>query len=986
MKKLLPFIILLFAVLIMSISCSENPSADSGVAPDINLEPAVQKYTREYWGEWKKMDQTETWEITSTWIKVNGKYLSRDVVLAKPSENVISVTDGKITYCLYAVRTASSLISGSVESDDGARGVGGWLPVVVQNINDRFDVTETTTNGEGVFSADKLIPGDEYKITIGDTSLTVTPSFDGEDIGNITLRDGVNFKVSLSNGNDIMFAGSDYYSMNLIIENIGDANCTAATYSLTADEGLEFINSYSEGVLLRTVAAGEKKTIPLRVRCNIPETETAIRKLHLTITDRNGTTWNDSVSLKFYKNTITINVISENGRPISGVIIGEGRTYSITNKTNYSIEVPVSPESYLMVFSGAIANASSNTEAAYSIGLDCPAIEADELLKELGTDVNNFEPNDDEIHAQTLLLGKSMVAYLFENDIDYYYLEPFHEWDEGRVIREATCTEDGLKVSTCLICGRTAELAIPATGHDWDEGKVTKEATCTEDGLKVSTCSVCGKTEEIAIPSLGHSCDEGTVVKPATCGETGLKMLTCLRCGAQLEEILPTTAHSFDEDNWTSDSDYHWHASVCGHDVIDGKAAHTWVQSSVKAATCTTTGSITYQCSVCNASKTETISTLGHKWDEGVITKAATCTETGTKTFTCSVCSETRTESIPATGHSFSSEWTSDSSYHWHAATCGHSDVKDKASHTWVYYSGTSATCTTSGSATYRCSVCGATKTETLAATGHKWNSGVVVTSPTCTTTGTKKYTCTNCSATKSETIAALGHSFSNAWTSDSDYHWHVSTCGHDVISGKASHSWNSGVVTVQPTYNSEGVKTYTCTVCGRTRTESISFEFTVGSIGPAGGWVFYDKGSYSNGWRYLEAAPKDLDKMYQWGDDGIFDTLELIGWGKQNTETIANNSTIRIDNAAKACLDYTVNGYDDWFLPSISELNKMYVNLYKKNLGGFRSNDYYMSSSEKYENYNYDTHGVWNLLFTDGSKVGCTRSNSYRVRPIRAF
>ena len=1042
MKSRLPLIIVLFALILILSACSGNPSADiPGDSQGSQPEPEIMKYSREYWGEWKKMDQTETWEITSTWIKVNGKYLSRDVVLAKPSENVISVTDGKITYCLYAVRTASSLISGSVESDDGARGVGGWLPVVVQNINDRFDVTETTTNGEGVFSADKLIPGDEYKITIGDTSLTVTPSFDGEDIGNITLRDGVNFKVSLSNGNDIMFAGSDYYSMNLIIENIGDANCTAATYSLTADEGLEFINSYSEGVLLRTVAAGEKKTIPLRVRCNIPETETAIRKLHLTITDRNGTTWNDSVSLKFYKNTITINVISENGRPISGVIIGEGRTYSITNKTNYSIEVPVSPESYLMVFSGAIANASSNTEAAYSIGLDCPAIEADELLKELGTDVNNFEPNDDEIHAQTLLLGKSMVAYLFENDIDYYYLEPFHEWDEGRVIREATCTEDGLKVSTCLICGRTAELAIPATGHDWDEGKVTKEATCTEDGLKVSTCSVCGKTEETAISAFGHDWDGGIVTKKATCTDDGLKVCTCSVCGATEEITIPS--HGHDWSKWTT----------------------------TVVMTCTEDGLKVRTCSVCGETGEEVLHSSGHQWNGGVETKTASCTEEGTKLFTCTVCGETRTESIPVQpdAHAFDEDhWTTDTDYHWHAATCGHDVKSDYGLHSWN--SGVITVAPThqnAGTKTYTCTTCGLTRTETLPAqadahtfdevnwtsdsdyhwhaatcghnvvkdkAAHTWVQGSVK-AATCTTNGSVTYTCSVCEATKTETIPAYGHSFSTIWSSDSNYHWHAATCGHSVVSDKTAHtweyvsgtlnscteagsaiyrckvcgatktetlpalghSWDSGVVTAQPS-SGEGVKTYTCIFCGSTKTES--YKFSVGTIGPAGGYIFYDKGFYSDGWRYLEAAPSDIkqgsDYSFKWGDVGSFGTQTGIGTGKSNTNLIVSKaSKSQKSNAATLCDDYVFGGYDDWFLPSRDELNLMYVNLYKAGQCGFigyESGYYiyysYWSSSEHDRGTNY----AWSQIFVegqesyDGWQFDNERNGSCRVRPIRAF
>ena len=155
------------------------------------------------------------------------------------------------------------------------------------------------------------------------------------------------------------------------------------------------------------------------------------------------------------------------------------------------------------------------------------------------------------------------------------------------------------------------------------------------------------------------------------------------------------------------------------------------------------------------------------------------------------------------------------------------------------------------------------------------------------------------------------------------------------------------------------------------------------GARGPAGGYVFYDKGSYSNGWRFLEAAPKDL-KGYAW-DERDYDlwreygTSTDIGTGKKNTEMISGR-TIREYNAANACLDYSLNGYDDWFLPSKGELNLMYVNLRKKSMGGF-ANRYYWSSSEfKHTWY------AWKQDFNDGDQDYYDRYNGSRVRPVRAF
>ena len=119
----------------------------------------------------------------------------------------------------------------------------------------------------------------------------------------------------------------------------------------------------------------------------------------------------------------------------------------------------------------------------------------------------------------------------------------------------------------------------------------------------------------------------------------------------------------------------------------------------------------------------------------------------------------------------------------------------------------------------------------------------------------------------------------------------------------------------------------------------------------------------------------------YVWGDDGKFGTSTEIGTGEKNTETIASKSTSVKNNAAQACLDYSVNGYDDWFLPSKDELNLMYTNLHLKKLGGF-ANGFYWSSSE----YIKDPNSIWAQSYNNGSQYFNGRSTSRRVRPIRAF
>ena len=119
---------------------------------------------------------------------------------------------------------------------------------------------------------------------------------------------------------------------------------------------------------------------------------------------------------------------------------------------------------------------------------------------------------------------------------------------------------------------------------------------------------------------------------------------------------------------------------------------------------------------------------------------------------------------------------------------------------------------------------------------------------------------------------------------------------------------------------------------------------------GPAGGLIFYDKGAYSDGWRYMEAAPSDQSLGIAWGNDvADLSTVPDIGKGKTNTATIVAHYGAGITYAAGICDALTINGCSDWFLPSKDELNAMYVNLKAQGVGGFE-NIHYWSSSENYE------------------------------------
>ncbi|MDR1901562.1 MAG: hypothetical protein LBQ88_04675 [Treponema sp.] len=157
---------------------------------------------------------------------------------------------------------------------------------------------------------------------------------------------------------------------------------------------------------------------------------------------------------------------------------------------------------------------------------------------------------------------------------------------------------------------------------------------------------------------------------------------------------------------------------------------------------------------------------------------------------------------------------------------------------------------------------------------------------------------------------------------------------------------------------------------------------YKIGDYGPAGGIVFYDKGVVESGWRYLEAAPRDIGPA-QWGANRttVGGTGMEIGSGKKNTEIIINKfkQLGETGRPAQLCVSLDINGYRDWFLPSRDELNLMYTNLKKNGLGGFGGARYWSSSEGRY-------YGAWHQRFSDGYQNDIAKLNIYSVRAVRAF
>ena len=280
--------------------------------------------------------------------------------------------------------------------------------------------------------------------------------------------------------------------------------------------------------------------------------------------------------------------------------------------------------------------------------------------------------------------------------------------------------------------------------------------------------------------------------------------------------------HSFSKD-WTSNATDHWHAATCEHTKeVSDKAAHTFGEwKTTVEATEETEGKKERSCSVCLYKEEQSLAKLDHT-------------------------------------HKFSSDWTSNATDHWHAATCEHTkEVSDKTAHTFGEWKTTvEATEETEGKKERICSVCLYKEEQSLAKLDHThkfssdWTSDAtdhwhkcsgckevsgkavhtfgewtVIKEATEEAEGSKERSCSVCGYTATEAIEKLAHThkFATDWTKDETYHWYASTCGHTTeVSGKAKHTFGDWTVIKEATEEAEGKQERKCTVCPYTATEAI--------------------------------------------------------------------------------------------------------------------------------------------------------------------
>ena len=350
----------------------------------------------------------------------------------------------------------------------------------------------------------------------------------------------------------------------------------------------------------------------------------------------------------------------------------------------------------------------------------------------------------------------------------------------------ATCTNDGtVEYWHCTKCGKDysdaagalelTSLVAPALGHDWDQWIEDTAATCTEKGLRHHTCLRCQTTEEEVLEALGHDMTHHAA-KAATCvAEGNIEYWTCARC----QKDFADKAGTREVQNVTLPVDPDNHA---GNTEVRGQ----------KDATCTEDGySGDTWCLDCGKkiADGQVIEALGHDMTHHAA-KAATCVAEGNiEYWTCARCQKDFADKA-GTREVQNVTLPVDPDNH-----AGNTEVRGQKD----------ATCTEDGySGDTWCLDCGKkiADGQVIKALGHDMTHHAAK-AATCTEDGNTEYwSCARCQKNFTDEVGEKETA--------------------DVTIPATGHHWDEGKITKEATAAETGEKTFTCTICGVTRTETI--------------------------------------------------------------------------------------------------------------------------------------------------------------------
>lgn len=348
-----------------------------------------------------------------------------------------------------------------------------------------------------------------------------------------------------------------------------------------------------------------------------------------------------------------------------------------------------------------------------------------------------------------------------------------HNYIVTKVV-DSTCTSEGYSVYVCTRCGDTYnDDVVIANGHAYASWYVVKEATCTETGIKRKDCVSCSGYETATIEATGHSY-VATATNP-TCMEQGYTTHTCSKCNATYVDTYvnaighnyvatvtaPTcTARGYTTQKCSRCEDYY----IENYVVPNGHEYGVW-RTTVQP-TCTANGSRYKTCYDCSYKYVETIAALGHSYEDEVT--QPTCVDKGYTTHTCSRCGTGYNDTfVNALGHDYQAKrveptCTEEGYIGQCCSRCSDTyktDILKATGHDYVE-SYIPVTCDQEGCVLHICLDCQYEyRTDIVNPSGHSLETHVLL-AATCTENGERYYGCSKCDYETIEVIPCHGHNY----------------------------------------------------------------------------------------------------------------------------------------------------------------------------------------------------------------------------------
>lgn len=428
----------------------------------------------------------------------------------------------------------------------------------------------------------------------------------------------------------------------------------------------------------------------------------------------------------------------------------------------------------------------------------------------------------------------------------------FGSWD----VTAATCDKDGVKIRTCSICRETESEVLKALGHDYSEEY--KEADCEGCAHYIYCCTICGDSyvvypEEVMTPwqeELPENIDKDLIESKEQYRTSELKVT--LSAEKELE------GHTFMGETWETVSEesvsyvkqfpsgfdttnalyaqYHktpmtgneseTEKLVIESDNVTGYLYYHWCYPNSYFSQSSKGGQYTTFHAYYSTTKPDTYRVDTSDWS--YCTAHETCTNTQWYFV-----AEVNTQSVTKLQKLYQQgQWQAYSDWSDTPAESNETlRVEKRTVYRYPNFNATGhqygkleikPTCTTDGSITKTCVICGDVQTETIPATGHNYT--VTVKPATCTESGHTTYTCDCGYSYTGDMVDALGHSYEYVTieatcTQDGSHSKNCSVCGDQQVEIIPAIGHQFKTVIKEPTCTESGFTTYICS-CGYTETK----------------------------------------------------------------------------------------------------------------------------------------------------------------------